>query len=248
MRFRVLPDPDAVAEAGAERLVAAARRAIDERGIFRVALSGGSTPKRVYPLLIREPHLSALDWSRVEFFWGDERAVPPDHPESNFGVAYQMFVSRLPNLRPEAVHRMPAEADDLDAAAKAHEREIRAVFEVEDDEVPAFDLIWLGIGGDGHTASLFPDSEALEEMDRLVVANWAPGPGAWRMTFTYPLINAAREALFMVTGADKADAIRAIREGQDLPAARVEAQTTVCILDAAAAGEADAPPEAPLRR
>jgi 6-phosphogluconolactonase len=248
MKFRVLEDPDAVAEVGADRFVAAARSAAEERGVFRVALSGGSTPKRVYPLLIREPRVSAVDWSRVEFFWGDERAVPPDHPESNFGAAYQMFVSRLPRLRREAVHRMPAEAHDLAAAAAAHEREIRAVFDVEDDEVPVFDLVWLGIGPDGHTASLFPDSDALGENERLVVANWAPGPEAWRMTFTYPLINAAREALFMVTGADKADAIRAIRDGDDLPAGRVRAQTTICILDAAAAGESDAPPHSAAGR
>jgi 6-phosphogluconolactonase len=248
MKFQVLPDAAAVAEAGADRFISAAQRAIEERGVFHVALSGGSTPRRVYPLLVREPRVSAVDWSRVELFWGDERAVPPDHPDSNFGVAYQMFVSRLAKLRREAVHRMPAEAADLDAAAAAHEREIRAVFDVEDDEVPAFDLIWLGIGPDGHTASLFPGSDALQVTDRLVVANWAPGPEAWRMTFTYPLINAGREAIFMATGADKADAIRAIREGDDLPAARVEAQATTCILDAAAAGEADAPPEAAAAR
>jgi 6-phosphogluconolactonase len=248
VRFRVLPGPAAVAEAAADGFVAAAQQAIAERGVFHVALSGGSTPKRVYPLLISQPRVSAVDWSRVELFWGDERAVPPAHPDSNFGAAYGLFVSRLPKLRREAVHRMPAEAEDLHAAAAAYEREIRAVFGVADDQTPAFDLVWLGIGPDGHTASLFPESEALDESERLVVGNYAPTIEAWRMTFTYPLINAAREATFLVTGADKADAMRAIRDGDDLPAGRVSAERTVCILDEAAAGEADAPPSAAAGR
>jgi len=237
-RWTVLPDPEAVAIATADRFVEAARRAIDERGIFRVALSGGGTPKQVYPLLLEPPRRDGVDWSRVEFFWGDERSVPPDHPESNFGVAYQMLIAQLPNVRPDRIHRMPAEAPDIEAAALSHESELRLAFGARGDEPPAFDLVWLGMGPDGHTASLFPGTAALEETERWVTANWVPDQGTWRMTLTYPVLNAAREVLFVVTGADKADAVRAIRAGgSDLPAERVAGEGVEWILDAAAAGE-----------
>ena len=238
-RFDVRPDASAVAAAAADHFITVARRSIDERGRFRVALSGGSTPKRVYPLLVSEPRVEAVDWSRVEFFWGDERAVPPDHPESNFGVAYQMLIAALPNVRPEAIHRMPAEAPDLDVAALAYEAELRLAFGARGDDPPAFDLIWLGMGPDGHTASLFPGSAALDVTDRWVVANWAPGPQAWRMTLTFPVLDAAREVLFVVTGADKADALERVRAGdRELPAARLRAANIEWLVDAAAAGEA----------
>jgi 6-phosphogluconolactonase len=237
-RFDVLPDASAVAVAVADRFIAVAQRSIGERGRFRVALSGGSTPKRVYALLVSEPRVRAMDWSRVDFFWGDERAVPPDHPESNFGVAYQMLIAALPNVRPEAIHRMPAEGPDLDAAALAYEAELRLAFGARGDDPPAFDLIWLGMGPDGHTASLFPGSAALDVIDRWVVGNWAPGPQAWRMTLTFPVLDAAREVLFVVTGADKADALERVRAGdQELPAARVRAANIDWLIDAAAAGE-----------
>jgi 6-phosphogluconolactonase len=237
-RYETLPDASAVAVAAADRFVALARQSIDERGSFRVALSGGSTPKGIYPLLVAEPRVGTVDWSRVEFFWGDERAVPPDHPESNFGVAYQMLLAALPNVRPGAIHRMPAEAPDLDAAALAYEAELRLAFGARGDEPPVFDLIWLGMGPDGHTASLFPESAALDVTDRWVVANWAPGPQAWRMTLTFPVLDAARELLFVVTGSDKADALARVRAGdRELPAARVRAQHVEWLIDAAAAGE-----------
>lgn len=236
--FTVQPDPGAVAVATADRFVATARAAIDERGVFRIALSGGGTPTRVYPLLLEPERRDTVDWSRVEFFWGDERAVPPDHPESNFGVAYQVLISQLPAARPDRIHRMPAEAPDLDAAALSYESELRLAFEGRGSEPPAFDLVWLGMGPDGHTASLFPGSRALEERERWVVGNWAPGPEAWRMTLTFPVLNAGRDVIFVVTGADKADALRAIRAGgSDLPAARVDGEQVEWIVDAAAAGE-----------
>ena len=238
VRFTVLADPDAVAAAAADRVVELARRAIEERGTFRIALSGGSTPKRVYPLLVGRERRERVDWSRVEFFWGDERAVPPDHPESNFGVAYQMLLAQLPGVRPGQIHRMNAEAPDLDAAAAAYEAELRLAFGARGDTPPTFDLIWLGMGPDGHTASLFPGSEALSVTDRWVVANWCPGPGAWRMTLTYPVLDGAREVIVVVTGADKGEAIRRVRAGDaSMPAARVEAASVEWIVDRAAAGE-----------
>lgn len=236
--FTVLSDAAAVAEATAERLVAAAGAAIEERGIFRVALSGGSTPKRVYPLLLEPERRDAVDWARVELFWGDERSVAPDHPDSNFGVAYQMLIAQLPSVRPDRVHRMPAEAPDIAAAALSYESELRLAFGARGSEPPTFDLIWLGMGPDGHTASLFPGTDALDESDRWVVGNWVEAQDTWRMTLTYPVINAARQILFVVTGADKADALRAIRAGgSGLPAERVTGDEVEWLVDAAAAGE-----------
>ena len=237
-RFTVLPDPAAVAAVTADRFVEAARAAIEERGVFRVALSGGSTPKQVYPLLLEPERRDAVDWSRVEFFWGDERSVPPDHPESNFGVAYGMFISHLPGVRADRIHRMPAEAPDIDAAALSHESELRLAFGARGDEPPVFDLIWLGMGPDGHTASCFPGTDALDERERWVVGNWVPQQDTWRMTYTFPVLNAAREVLVVVTGADKADAIRRIRAGgSGLPAEEVDGEAVEWLIDAAAAGE-----------
>jgi 6-phosphogluconolactonase len=238
-RVTVLEDAPAVAAAAADRFVAGARAAIAERGVFRVALSGGSTPKQVYRLLTAAPRVAAVDWSRVEFFWGDERAVPPDHEESNFGVAYGMLISQLPGVRPDAVHRMPAEAPDIEGAALAYEAELRLAFGARGDQPPVFDLIWLGMGADGHTASLFPDSAALDEQRRWVVANWAPGPEAWRMTLTYPVLNAGRRVVFVVIGADKAEAFAGVQAGRsEYPAQRVAATDTEWLVDRSVAGGA----------
>jgi 6-phosphogluconolactonase len=237
-RWTVLPDPSAVAVATADRLVASAVAAIEERGTFRVALSGGGTPKEVYPLILAPGRRDAVDWSRVEFFWGDERSVPPDHPESNFGVAYGMLISQL-DVRPDHVHRMPAEAEDIDAAAMGYESELRLAFGARGAEPPAFDLIWLGMGPDGHCASLFPGTAAVDEEARWVVGNWVPQQDTWRMTLTFPILSTGRDVLFVVTGADKADPIRAIRAGgSGLPAERVSGDQVEWIVDEAAAGDA----------
>lgn len=238
-RVVVLPTSSAVAGAAADRVVKAARNAIRRRGRFCVALSGGSTPRATYDLLASPPRIGAVDWSRVEFFWGDERAVPPDHPDSNFGAAKAHLLDHLPGIRPQASHRMPADEPDLDAAAEHYEAEIAHIFGVARgaSRPPAFDLIWLGMGADGHTASLFPGSTALDERRRWVVATRAPGIAAWRMTVTQPLINAARAVLFVVTGADKAPALRSIESGsRELPAARILAKSTTFLVDALAAG------------
>ena len=242
VRFTILPTPATLAEAAADRIVAAARNAIRRRGRCMLALSGGSTPRLVYPLLASGPRVDAVDWSRVEFFWGDERAVPPGSPESNFGLAQTLLLDRLPGVSAQAAHRMPADAKDLGAAALRYEAELRRAFGMgPGSRRPRFDLIWLGMGPDGHTASLFPGARALAERKRLVLPATAPAtsPVSARMTFTLPLINAARTALFVVAGADKAAAVRSLRSGsQDLPAARVRATSTLWLVDALAAGEA----------
>ena len=239
-RFEVLPDVQAVATATADRLLAVGRNAIRRRGRFILALTGGSTPLAVCPLLVVPPRVRMLDWSRVEFFFGDERAVPPNDPESNYNTARLALLDYLPGLRMDQVHRMPCELEDLDAGAWQYERELRDV--IGGSGVPRFDLIWLGVGADGHTASLFPGSEALGERERLVVANWVPSLDAWRMTLTYPVLNAAREAMFVVTGADKAAAVAAVRAGStDPPSGRVRARRTLWLVDEAAAGVAPGP-------
>ena len=244
--FIRLADPAAVAEAAADRVVAILRNAISRRGVARVAISGGGTPRLAYPLLTRPPRVDAVDWSKVEFFWADERTVPPDHPDSNFGSAWMGWLSQLPGLRQGAVHRMPAEGPDLDAAAAAYQAEVARAFGVSPDAAadpatppPVLDLAWLGLGRDGHTASLFPGSSALGVADRWVAGTWAPGPACWRMTLTFPLLNAAREVLFTATGADKADALRRVRMGDPSAAAgQIHAGRVTFLVDEAA----DPPP------
>jgi 6-phosphogluconolactonase len=204
-----------------------------------MALSGGSTPRPVYALLAAAPRVAAVDWSRVEFFWSDERCVPPDHPESNYGVARELLLDHLPGLRKAAVHRMPAELPEREREARRYQVQIARAFGAarDDRRPPAFDLIWLGMGRDGHAASLFPGSTALEERHRWVVTTWAPAPAVWRMTLTLPIVNAARLALFVVIGADKAGPLRSVRSGADvLPAAHVHARSTLWLVDAQAAG------------
>ena len=246
VRFTVLPTPAAVAEAAADRIVALARNAIRRRGRFVIALSGGSAPRLVYPLLVAPRRRDSIQWSKVEFFWGDERAVPPDDPESNYGLARRLLLDSLPGVRAGSVHRMPADAPDREAAAVRYEAEMGQTFALRagGPRRPRFDLIWLGMGPDGHTASLFPGASVLAERGRWVAPATAPkaSPVAARMTFTLPLINAARAVLFVVAGADKAAAVRSIRAGShELPAARVRARSTRWLLDADAAGGA-APP------
>lgn len=236
--LHVLPDRNAVAAATADVIIAAGQNAIRRRGRFMFALSGGSTPLAVCPLLVVPPRVRMLDWTKVVFFFGDERAVPPDDPRSNYHTAQRALLDYLPRMTMAQVHRMHGEADDLDAAAADYEADLRTTFGVADPaKRPQFDLIWLGMGADGHTASLFPGSAALSERRRLVVANWAPGPATWRMTLTYPVLNAARHAMFVATGAEKAGALAAIRSGEeDLPAAQVCARRTTWLVDRPAAG------------
>ena len=246
VRVEVLPSRASLAEAAADRIVAAARNAIRRRGKCVLALSGGSTPRLVYPLLAGKPRVAKVDWRRVEFFWGDERAVPPDDPESNFGLARTLLLDHLPGVRADAVHRLPADAADRESAAHNYEAELGRLFDIAptSSRRPRVDLIWLGMGPDGHTASLFPGSPALDERRRWVLATTAPAtsPVAARMTFSLPLINAARAVLFVVAGADKVAALRSVRSGScDLPAGRVRARSTRWLVDAAAAGKASAP-------
>jgi 6-phosphogluconolactonase len=237
----VAADLDGVFRAAAGEFQKASAEAVAARGVFRVALSGGSTPKGLYSLLATDLGLrSAIPWDQAEFFWSDERHVPPDHPESNYRMAQDSLLSRVP-VKGVRVHRVRAEQPDASVAAIAYEVEIRRTFDCY-GEVPRFDLILLGLGTDGHTASLFPGTPALEERSRLVTANHVAALGADRITMTYPLLNAARLILFVVAGSDKAAAVRAVRQpdpdGAPLPASlvRPEEGRVIWVLDRGAAG------------
>ena len=213
-RVRVFRDPEAVAAAAASRFAELAREAVDERGAFGVALSGGSTPRRVYELLAGDDFRGGVDWRGVHVFFGDERAVPPDHAESNYRMANEALLSRVP-LPPENVHRIEGPGDAA-ANASNYESVMRGFF--GDGEWPRFDLVMLGMGDDGHTASLFPGTAALGEARAWAVANRVEKLGAWRVTLSAPAINAARNVLFLVTGVGKAERLREVLKGVRDPA------------------------------
>lgn len=202
----------ALAEEGAERFRDLAQEAIQDRGRFRVALSGGSTPIAMFGRLAAPPYRDQIDWGALDVFWSDERTVPPDHEECNFRQANEALVRLVP-IPDENVHRMRGEATDPHEAARSYEETIRSVFATGPDETPAFDLILLGIGADGHTASLFPNTDALDERERLVVANAVPQLQTARLTMTVPLLNAARNVLVLVRGESKAKAVQQSIDG-----------------------------------
>ncbi len=236
--FTVLPGPDEVAQAAATAFVENARASVAARGRFHVALPGGRTPLPAFTLLAEAPLHGRVPWERVELFWADERAVGPDDPLSNYRAAKDVLLDHAPDLPPDQVHRMMAEAEHLDDGARHYEDEVRRVVPVGTGGIPVFDLIWLGMGADGHTASLCPNDASLSVTDRLVVPTWPAGYDTARLTLTYPVLNAAREVLFAVTGAEKAATLAAVRAGADLPAAQVRADRTTWLVDTAAADEA----------
>jgi len=209
--IRKLTTPQELFEAVAEEVVRAANQAVAQRGRFTLALSGGSTPKNLYTLLATNARTS-LPWDRTYFFWSDERHVPPSDPESNYRMAEEAMLSKVP-VAASNVFRVPTENPDAAAAAEAYEQTLRKFFTVEAGQLPRFDLILLGMGPDGHTASLFPETAALRERSRLVVANWVEKLKTSRITFTLPLLNAARCVAFLVSGTDKASVLHEVLEG-----------------------------------
>jgi 6-phosphogluconolactonase len=208
---------DALITAAAHEFVRCARAAVAARGRFTVALSGGSTPKPLYQRLTAEPFRSQVEWSRVEVFWGDERCVPPASTESNYRMAHEAMLAHLP-IPKEQIHRMEAERTDRDAAARDYQAVLARAFGVSPDgEPPALDLLLMGMGPEGHTASLFPHTTALEEMTRWVVVNFVPKLKAERMTMTRPILNRGREVLYLVAGADKAETLAEVLNGPANP-------------------------------
>jgi 6-phosphogluconolactonase len=213
--IRQMTDTKALYSAAAEQVCRTGQLAIDTTGRFSLVLSGGTTPRPLYELLASPPFRSSLDWNKVEFFWGDERVVSPDDPSSNFRMAREAMLDKL-KIPAAHIHRIRAEGPDLDAAARDYEAEIeRALGQVAGvgRRPPHFNLFLLGMGPDGHTASIFPDTEALSETERWVIPVDVPSLGVKRITMTPPLINSAHFILFMVTGAAKADVVADVLQG-----------------------------------
>jgi 6-phosphogluconolactonase len=206
--------PELFAAAAAE-FAAQAALAVRANGRFTVALSGGSTPRSLYARLAAHPE---IPWPKICFFWGDERHVPPDHPDSNYGMAHAAMLAKVP-VRPENVFRIRGEEKDADAAARQYEKVLQDFFHLSPSQLPRFDLILLGLGPDGHTASLFPGTTALTEQHRLVVANWVEKFKTFRITFTFPVLNAPACVLFLSSGKDKTTTLREVLEnpGANLP-------------------------------
>jgi len=231
----VVPDAESLAVAAADEFARSAADAIGKRGLFHVALSGGSTPRALYRRLTKAPHRGAVAWESVRFFFGDERCVPPDSERSNFRMAREELFDPL-RIPPRRIFRMRGE-DAPRRAAGAYERSLRAHVP---GRPPRLDLVLLGLGGDGHTASLFPGTPALAESKRLVVENFMPGSKEPRITLTLRAINAARRVIFLVSGDGKAAVVAGVLQKRgrrkDLPAAGVNPSrgTLLWLLDEAA--------------
>ncbi|HEX8494264.1 MAG TPA: 6-phosphogluconolactonase [Pyrinomonadaceae bacterium] len=206
----VFDEAEEVSRVAALRFVELAQSAIDARGRFSVALSGGSTPKRSYQLLASDEFKERVDWARVHVFFGDERCVPPDHADSNYRMADEALLSRVP-LAARNVHRIMGEGDAA-ANARLYEDELQTFF--AGMPWPRFDLILLGMGDDGHTASLFPETAALEEKRAWVVGVWVEKLNAYRITLSAPAINHAAHVVFLITGANKAERVAEVIHGE----------------------------------
>lgn len=236
--------PQDLFQAAADEWIDAATEAIAKRGRFAIALSGGSTPKSLFTLIAANASAS-LPWNQVFFFWGDERHVPPTDADSNYRMAQEALLSRI-SVPPGNVFRIPAENPDASAAAETYEKTLLNFFALKPGEFPRFDLILLGMGPDGHTASLFPETAALHEKSRLVVANWVEKLHTQRITLTLPVVNAARRIAFLIGGSDKATVLREVLEGkapgEQYPAKLVQPieGELIWLVDRAAASELSA--------
>ena len=211
--LHILADAAAIARRAAQEILQSATSAVAERGSFTLVLAGGSTPKTLYQLLVNDAALRAqLPWDKMVLLFGDERHVPPDHPDSNFRMATDTMISKA-SLKPEQVLRIKGEYPDAEKAAQEYEQTLRERFKLRESEFPRFDVILLGMGNDGHTLSLFPGTKALHQDHLLVVRNWVGKLYTERITMTAPVANNAAWVIFMVTGADKAPALKAVLEG-----------------------------------
>ena len=233
----IFDTPELLAEAAAGRFVNLAQESITQRGRFSVALAGGNTPGRVYGLLASERFKGRVEWPKVHLFFGDERCVPPDHPDSNYRMANEALITHVP-IPPANVHRMAGEGEPSVSAA-LYETQMRQFF--GNVTWPNLDLVFLGLGKDGHTASLFPQTKALNEEDTWVAANWVESLGVHRLTLTVPVLNHARRIIFLVTGNDKAETLKDVltlpKDPLRLPAQLIAPAEGTCewLIDKAAA-------------
>ena len=207
-QIQILPDLEAISHQAASLFMKAAKDAIDRKMRFVVAISGGSTPRRLYTFLGSTEYRPQVDWQRIHFFWVDERCVPKDHEESNFRTVFDTLLSKVP-ISDENIHRIRSE-EEIDQAARDYEEEIREFF--KPSQLPIFDLVILGVGEDGHTASLFPGSKALGEKERWVVPVYLEKPKINRITLTLPILNHASQILFLISGRSKATVLSEILE------------------------------------
>lgn len=241
INFQFPEGSDALAHAGARYFTEKICAAVAARGRSAVALSGGSTPKAAFALMAspEHPYRAAIPWERVEFFWIDERTVPPDHPESNYRMTREALLDHVP-VGPEQVFRMRGELDPEEAAS-LYESMLRNHFRLEGAQSPPFDVAALGMGDDGHTASIFPHTEAVHAIGRICVANHVPQKDTWRLTLTWPVINQAREVFFLIGGADKAEVLKRVLgkefDPESLPSQLIRPQsgTLTMIVEKAAA-------------
>jgi 6-phosphogluconolactonase len=214
--IRVLPDGPAVARAAADLFVELAAQAGQAGQPFRVALSGGSTPKMLYQLLSSDEYKGRVQWDAISFFFGDERWVPHDHPDSNYGLARDELFTKVP-VDPAKIFPMPTEGLSPEEAAEQYEKTLAEQFGVPLGQIPEFELIFLGMGDDGHTASCFPGTQALNVNDRCVTANFVMKFNTYRLTLTPPVLQAGKEVVFMVAGQSKAPALHEVLEGEYNP-------------------------------
>jgi len=225
-QLEILPSGDAIARRAAEEFLKGASEAVAQRGAFTVALAGGSTPKALYSLLVTDPAFrDKLPWERMNFFFGDERHVPPENDQSNFRMANESLFSKAP-IQASQIFRIRAEYPDAEKAALEYQQVLHAYFKIAEGEYPRFDLVLLGMGEEGHTLSLFPGTKALHASNRVVVRNWVGKLFTDRITLTAPAANQANRVIFMVTRADKALALKAVLEGpyepEQLPAQLIQ--------------------------
>jgi 6-phosphogluconolactonase len=241
IKYYVEPDTAALARRAAQYFVEMAGEAVEAQGRARIAISGGTTPKFAFELLAdtSQPWRGRMPWEQIDLFWVDERSVPPDDPASNYRMTREALLDLVP-LHPEQIHRIEGELEP-EAAAARYESELRSSFRLEGAELPRFDLIALGIGDDGHTASIFPGTAAVHEVSRLVVANHVPQKDTWRITLTWPVINRARSVFFLAAGADKAFILNEVLTGpldpERLPSQLIQPSSGILtlMLDKAAA-------------
>jgi 6-phosphogluconolactonase len=247
VHYRVEENGEAMSVTAADWMASAVESAVRARGMARIAISGGSTPKRTFELLAdpAQPFRARIDWSRLLLFWVDERCVPPDSPDSNYHLAKETFLSKVP-LPEENVIRIEGELEPEEAAAR-YESAMRNRFRLEGAELPRFDLIVLGLGDNGHTASLFPHSTALEEVMRLAVANRVEAKNPWRVTLTWPVINHAGRIFFLIQDGTKAEVLREVLQGpyqpENLPSQLIQPESgeLSLLLDRAAAAQLPPP-------
>jgi 6-phosphogluconolactonase len=238
-QVRIFASAEHLFHAAADNFCSLGSRAIHDRGKFTIALSGGSTPRGLYQELAKN-FSTQLDWQKVFFFFGDERHVPPTDSESNYRMANESLFSKLA-IPANHVFRIPAEMPDAGQAALAYEQTLRNFFRPSPGSFPRFDLVLLGMGPDGHTASLFPGTTALEEKEHWVVANWVEKFSAFRITLTYPVLNSAACVMFLVSGGEKSEMVRrALKDpAADLPCQKVRPTNgeLIWFLDQAAAAK-----------